>query len=50
MTSEERAWCVQEADRSGEGDYDPEWLSNMTDRALAVTVLTAWKDYVDDHY
>ncbi|HQN17709.1 MAG TPA: hypothetical protein PKV86_01155 [Syntrophobacteraceae bacterium] len=45
MTSEEREWCIQEADRAGEGSYRREELERYNDQELATAVLRAWADY-----
>ena len=45
MTSEEREWCIQEADRAGEGTYRREELEGYSDQGLAEAVLRAWADY-----
>jgi hypothetical protein len=50
MTAEEREWCVQEADWAGEGSYNKEELSAMTDKDLANSVLHAWLEYVRSHF
>ncbi len=50
MSPAERAFCIEEADWAGEGNYDRVWLAGLSDRDLAHTVLTAWKEYVDDHF
>jgi hypothetical protein len=46
MTPEQRAWCIDEADRAGEGTYRREDLEKLSDQELAKTVLQAWWDYV----
>jgi len=46
MTAEERAWCVDEADRAGEGYYNSEELTGRNDKDLAGAVLNAWNMYV----
>jgi hypothetical protein len=46
MTPEQRAWCIDEADRAGEGSFKREDLEQLTDRDLAADVLRAWTDYV----
>lgn len=46
MTAEEREWCLDEADRSGEGAYPREEAEGFTDQELAKRVLNAWNDYV----
>jgi hypothetical protein len=46
MTSEQREWCLEEADRAGEGAYPPEQAKNYSDKDLAHWVLNAWNDYV----
>jgi hypothetical protein len=47
MTADERAWCVDEAYRAGEGYYNSEHeLMAMDDKALAGAVLNAWHMYV----
>lgn len=49
MSLEQRRWCIEEADSSGEGFYTREELENKPDRNLAQAVLHAWKMYVDSH-
>ena len=46
MTEAQRRWCVDEADRAGEGEYRREDLEKMPDDQLADTVLMAWWHYV----
>ncbi|MBU1249469.1 MAG: hypothetical protein KKB70_12265 [Proteobacteria bacterium] len=46
MTAGERQWCIDEADRAGEGAYPPKDTQGLDDKALAKTVLMAWADYV----
>lgn len=46
MTSEQRQWCVDEADLAGEGRYPASKTHNLSDMDLAATVLAAWWDYV----
>lgn len=45
LTAEQRAWCVREADRAGEGLYRPAELEALSDRNLARAVLYAWAEY-----
>lgn len=45
MTPAQRAWCVDEAYRAGEGTYRREELAALSDEDLARTVLSAWVDY-----
>lgn len=45
MTAAQRAWCVAEAERAGEGAYRREELAALNDEDLARTVLSAWADY-----
>lgn len=49
MTGDEREWCVDEADRAGEGYYNKAELSAMDDEALADAVLNAWNMYVQSN-
>jgi len=46
MTSDERKWCIDEADWAGEGYYKSEELEAMSDKDLARAVLKAWHMYV----
>jgi hypothetical protein len=50
MTDDERAWCVNEADRAGEGYYSEPELTSMDDQALASAVLNAWNMYVQSNF
>lgn len=49
MTADERAWCVDEADRAGEGCYSEPELIAMDDTTLADAVLNAWHMYVQSN-
>lgn len=49
MTNDERAWCVDEADRAGEGYYSEPELTAMDDKVLADAVLNAWHMYVQSN-
>lgn len=50
MTPDERQWCIDEADRAGEGFYKSAELSAMDDQELAGAVLNAWHMYVQSNY
>ena len=50
MTHEQRVWCVNEADYSGEGYYKRDELEKMSDKDLAVAVLNGWDLYSQSHY
>lgn len=50
MTSDERKWCIDEADWAGEGYYKSEELEAMSDKDLAHAVLNAWHMYVQSHF
>lgn len=49
MTPDERQWCIDEADRAGEGFYKSAELSAMDDQELAGAVLNAWHMYVQSN-
>ena len=46
MTTEQREWCIGEAERNGEGSYPREETERLNDKDLATAVLNAWWDYV----
>lgn len=46
MTEEEREWCIEEADRSGEGSYPREETEGLSDQDLAKATYSAWREYV----
>ena len=46
MSVTEREWCVDEADRAGEGFYKADELRALSDQDLACNVLHAWRMYV----
>lgn len=45
MTPAQRAWCVAEAYRAGEGTWRREDLEALDDGDLAATVLDMWRQY-----
>lgn len=45
MTAEQREWCIEEADKCGEGMYSREQLEGYNDHDLAWTVIDAWHAY-----
>lgn len=49
MRADEREWCIEEADRSGEGHYNRPELERMTDAQLGHAVLNAWSMYVQSN-
>lgn len=46
MTQEQREWCLDEADRAGEGSYPADEARGYDDAEHASRVLMAWNDYV----
>ena len=49
MTTEQREWCLDEAERAGEGSYPRSEGIGMDDAALAERVINAWHDYVQSN-
>ncbi len=46
MSKEEREWCIEEADRAGEGSYPREETEHLNDKDLAWATYRAWCEYV----
>lgn len=49
MTSEEKAWCINEIVRKGE-KFSASEVEHLNDQDLAYHVIQAWYDYVMDKY
>lgn len=49
MTAEEREWCLEEADRAGEGAFPREEAEQFSDKDLANWVLRAWREFVQSN-
>lgn len=46
MTPEQREWCLEDADRAGEGSYPREEAEGLSDAELAKWTINAWNAYV----
>lgn len=46
MTTQQRQWLVQEANKAGEGSFPPNIGYTLTDQKLAQWTLEAWLQYV----
>ncbi len=49
MCPREVEWCIDEADRCGEGFYNRAELEGMSHRELAGAVMNAWRMYVQSN-
>jgi hypothetical protein len=45
MTAKQRKWCIEEADRAGEGGHPSSEAVSLSDKELAQWTLDAWSDY-----
>lgn len=48
MTEEQKAWCVAEIRACGDATNQPDHFDDYDDRAMAMSVLSAWSDYARD--